>query len=161
MHRVEEAAYFASTLQAKTLVPSAGCVLDAHVGAGANVDALKLRRIRNYEAGRVGTAASETIPLGRAKGVGTVLSVFVGSVAINAGNATVTVDIKKNGTTILSAVVTLDSGNTAYVFEEGTLSGTPTLAIGDFLTAVVVATIGTGTLATGLCISVSTHEDPQ
>jgi hypothetical protein len=161
MHRVEEAAYFASTLQAKTLIPSAGCVSDAHVAVGANLDALKMRRLRNYHASKVGTAASETIPLGRVRGVGTVLAVSVGSIAINSGAATVTVDILKNGTTVLTAVVTLNNANTARVFVAGTLSGTPTLAIGDFLEAVVVATAGGGTVATGLSIDVITHEDPQ
>jgi hypothetical protein len=161
MFRVEEDAYFAGTLQCKTLVPSDESVGDAHVQTGANIDALKLRRLRNYTAAQAGNATSATIPLGRAGGDGTVLGVYVGSVSKCVGAATVTVDVKVNNTTVLTAVVTLDSGNTDRVFEAGTLSGTPAVVAGDFLEAVVVATAGGGTLATGLSIEVVTHEDPQ
>jgi hypothetical protein len=79
-------------------------------------------------------------------------------VAIAVGGATVTVDVKKNGATVLSSVITLDSGNTARIMENGTLSGT-TLAAGDFLEAVIVATAGGGTIPTGLLVQVIIDED--
>ena len=74
-------------------------------------------------------------------------------------DSTVTVDVKKNGVSVLTAVITLDSANTARIAEDGTLdSGEVTLAVDDLLEIVIVATVGTGTLATGPFVDVVVEE---
>ena len=139
-----------------------GTVNDADLAASANLDATKMRhQYCPVFAQANSAAASDT---GRVihvvKGTtGTLVAFRAGSIVAATGNATVTVDLKKNGTTMLSAVITLDSGNTAYVLEEGTLSVTAVVA-GDVLTLVIVATVGTGTLPTGLFAEVVVREDP-
>ena len=72
--------------------------------------------------------------------------------------ATVTVDLKKNGTTVLTGVITLDNGNTAYIPEAGSL-GTATYGNDDVLTLVIVAAASGGTLPTGLGVTVILRED--
>lgn len=105
------------------------------------------------------TATSETRAVAVVKGTtGTLRSFSAGSIAANIGAATVTVDLRRNGSTVLSAVITLDSGNTARVVEAGTINSTA-LAAGDLLEVVVVATAGGGTLATGLMAEVRWTED--
>jgi hypothetical protein len=88
----------------------------------------------------------------------TALRFAAGSVAIAVGAATVTVDVKKNGTSILSAPITLDNANTAYVAEEGTIS-TPGAVAGDVYTIVTTATAGGGTLPTGVFATLTLDED--
>jgi hypothetical protein len=109
-----------------------------------------------------GTIASATVPIHIVHGAaGGVIAVKAGSITACAGAATVTVDLKKNGTSVLAAVITLDSGNTARVPEDGTLVADPSDAADDFFELVVVATAGGGTLGTGLCVSVAFYEDPS
>jgi hypothetical protein len=78
-----------------------------------------------------------------------VVSVKAGSIAIAVGAATVTVDVKKNNVSILTAVITLDTGNTARVAEAGTIL-TASAVAGDTYELVIVATAGGGTLAHGV-----------
>lgn len=96
------------------------------------------------------TATAETRAIHVARGPGTIEGFRAGSIAKNVGDSTVTVDLRKNGTTVLSAVITLDSGNTNRVVEAGALSGSPTVVAGDVLEVVIAISAGTGTLATGV-----------
>ena len=89
---------------------------------------------------------------------GTVVAFEVGSVTACTGDSTITVDLHKNGASILTGVITLDSANTAYIVEAGTLSSA-TLADGDVLEVVVNATVGTGTLGNGVFASCIIRED--
>jgi len=138
-----------------------GTIQDADIAASANLDPTKMRhQYCSVFAQANSAAASDT---GRVihvvKGAtGTVVAFRAGSIVAATGNATVTVDLKKNGTTMLSAVITLDSSNVAYILEEGTLSVTAVVA-GDVLTLVIVATVGTGALPTGLFAEVVVRED--
>lgn len=89
----------------------------------------------------------------------TALQFAAGSIAKAVGDSTVTVDLKKNGTSILSGVITLDSANTNRVLETGTISSTALVA-GDWLEIVITATVGTGTLPTGVFARLLLDEDP-
>lgn len=89
----------------------------------------------------------------------TVLQFAAGSIAKAVGDSTVTIDLKKNGSSILSAVITLDSGNTNRLLETATLSSTALVA-GDWLEIVITATVGTGTLPTGVFVRLLLDEDP-
>jgi hypothetical protein len=151
--------YVTGHLQARTLKIPAGTVTDAAVGEDAAIAATKIQKPRLLTYSRDGTAASATVPLYECRGAtATVVDVRVGSVGVAVGAATVTVDIKKNGTTILSGVVTLDNGNVARVSEPGTVA-LDDLVTGDWLDVVVTATAGGGTLPTGLLVQVEIFED--
>lgn len=137
-----------------------GGVTDAKVAAGAGIKHTKLEHQHRIPFSQVGTAASNAGQvIYRCSGAtGTILELAVGSIGIAVGAATVTVDLKKNGTTVLSGVVTLDTGNTAYIAELASIS-VPGIAAGDALSLVVVATVGGGTLPTGLFVSLTVKED--
>lgn len=97
-------------------------------------------------------ATTETRTLFVARRAGTLNEVIAGSIAKAVGDATVTVDVKKNGTTVLAAVITLDSANTNRIVEAGSVSGGGTFVAGDWFEVVITATIGTGTLPTGVFV---------
>lgn len=147
------------TLYTGAFVPSSGSVTNASVAATAAIAATKLEHQFALTYGTSGTAASATVPIHIGYGLtGDIISIKAASIAIAVGAATVTVDLKKNGTTCLTGVITLDSGNTARVAEAGTLSVT-TYAAGDLFELVIVATASGGTLPTGLGVTVILRED--
>lgn len=149
------------TLAPSAMIMPASAVTSDSVRASANISADKLqhRHVLNY--GQANSAATTiTIPIFSALQIGQVMSVKAGSIAAAIGDSTVTVDCKKNGTSVLTGVITLDNANTARVMEAGTIDGAQDdLAAGDFLELVIVATVGTGTLPTGLLVTVEVYEN--
>jgi hypothetical protein len=89
---------------------------------------------------------------------GTVLAFKTGLIEPCTGDATITVDLKKNGISILTAEVELTSAHAAYEVVAAALSS-PTLVSGDVLTAVVAVAPGTGALGTGLFAALAVIED--
>lgn len=158
MNRLEGDTYVDGTLQAKTFVPSAACVRDAHLAADAELSASKMQHRHNKVLTQTGTAATETKPIHVVLGAtATIKSIKAGSIAACSGAATITIDLKKNGSSILTGVITLDNANTARVMEAGTLSSS-SLVVGDFLELVITATAGGGTLGTGLIVQLELDE---
>lgn len=146
------------TVTGGSLTPSALTVTNASVSSTAAIAATKLEHQFALSFCSSGNAASATIPLHVAYGAGTIVSIKAASVTAPAGAATVTIDLKKGGTTCLSGVITLDSGNTARTSEAGSLSVT-TYSADNFLELVIVATAGGGTLPTGLIVTVILREN--
>lgn len=91
------------------------------------------------------TAASATVPLGIATRAGFLVDTRVAAITPLTGNATYTVDIRKNGTTVLSAAIGLLTTTAARASVVGALAvaNTP-VAAGDFFEAVITNTPGTG-----------------
>ncbi len=87
------------------------------------------------------------------------MSFKAGSIVVCLTPATVTLDLKKNGVSILTAVITLDAANTPYVVEAAAIA-TATLVAGDVLTVVIDETAGGGTVATGVFCELEIDEDP-
>jgi hypothetical protein len=76
------------------------------------------------------------------------------------GNDTCTVDLLKNGTTILSSTIGLASSDTARVAKTGTISNA-SLVAGDCLEVKVIATHNAGTLPQGVFAEIILNEDAQ
>lgn len=149
------------TISGGTTSLSSGAVLNASVAANAGIDADKLEhRFQKVVAQESGTtSATEDRVVHVVHGTtGTVVAFEAGSVTACAGAATITVDLHKNGTTILSAPITLNSSSTAYIVQTATISSA-SLADGDVLEVVIVATAGGGTLGNGVFASVQLDED--
>lgn len=145
-------------LIAGTMALPNSCVSNANVSTSAAIAASKMQQQYQPTYGQSGTATSVTIPLHHVRGATASLEAFsAGSIGIAVGAATVTADIRKNGVTCLSAVITLDTGNTTYIAEAGTISVASAVA-GDIFTLVIVATAGGGTLPTGLFVSAKFRE---
>lgn len=150
----------AGSFSCETMAIPSGTLTNAGVAAGANLDADKLehrfRVLFNQVHGSAATA--ERRPVFQANGTGVINRVSAGSVVACVGGATITVDVKKNGTTVLTASIVLDNGNTAYVAEDGTLSVTA-LAANDILEVAVTVATGGGTLGQGLFVVLDIDEN--
>lgn len=135
-----------------------GTILNADIAAGAGVVATKIQHQHELTFAQPNTAATaETKVVHVVKGAtGTIVAFRAGSIVAATSTGVATVNLKKNGTTVLSAVITLDNANTAYIVEEGTIS-VPALAAGDVLTVEVA--VSSTVLPTGLFAQVVLRED--
>lgn len=114
----------------------AGSISKTDIVASADVEASKLEH--QYAATvsqKLGTdAATEAAVAHVVYGTsGSLLAFEAGAVTPAGATTTVTVDLKKNGTTVLSGVITLNNTQAAYQLVSGTISGA-TLAADDVLT---------------------------
>lgn len=161
-NRVEGDLQVTGRIYGGSMTLPAGSVSDAGVAADAAIAASKL--VHYYKpvwSQPNTTATAETRTLFRATAAGEVLAVWAGSIVAATGDSTVTIDVKKNGTTILSASIVLDNANTARVAEAGTIAGTATLASGDWVEAAITISAGTGTLPTGVAVGLTIEENPS
>lgn len=143
-----------------TLGVPAGTVTDAMVNGSAAVSASKCQQqySKGYNQAHGSAAASARFPVHVARGAtGTVVAFRAGVVVACIGAATIDVDLRKNGTTVLSAAIQIDSGDAAYAKVDGTLSSADYVA-GDVFEVVVTATAGGGTLGQGLFVDATFRE---
>ena len=142
------------------IVLPAASITNTNIAAFAAIAATKLQHQHQPCGAQPNTAAAdETRVLHVVHGTsGSVVDFEAGSIGVAVGDAITTIDLKKNGTTILSAPITLDSGNVARTVEAAVISG-GTLVAGDVLEVVIDATIGTGTLPTGVFWMAKIRED--
>lgn len=161
MSRISGNLQVIGNISGQTITIPASSVSNGQVQALAGVDASKLQHQHQPVVGQAGTAADQTTVVHVARGAtGTVVGFAAGLVGPCTGDSTVTFDLKKNGVTVLSSPVSVDSGDAAYAIVSGTVT-VPALAQDDVLTVVVDATVGTGTLGTGAFASVTIREDAQ
>jgi len=161
--RLEGDLYVNGNLSSKTATPAASSITNASIIAAAGIDATKVdhqHRLVFHQPNT--TATAETRVIYHCYGAtGSVIAIYAGSIAIAVGAATVTVDLKKNGSSILTGVITLNSSNTARVAVAGTLTGSTSLVAGDVLEVVTTATAGGGTIPTGLFVAITVNEKAQ
>lgn len=160
MSRLTGDTYVDGTLKARAMDIPAGTIIDSDVSASAGISASKLQHQYQPTWSQPNTTATaETRVLHRVFGAtGTVSGFKAATIAACIGDSTITVDLKKNGSSILSAPIVLDNANTARVAEAGTIS-TPSVVAGDELEVVITVSAGTGTLGTGLSVSLKVRED--
>lgn len=126
----------------------------------APTNTLRHQHSASFAQGSAATATAATQVVHIVRGLtGTIKEVAAGMIAANAGAATVTVDVKKNGTTVLTSPVSLTSATASGLVVLGAIT-TTTLAQGDRLEVVITAAAGGGTLGTGLFARVTVDEDP-
>jgi hypothetical protein len=108
-----------------------------------NVPAGSVEILQGSQLGAGATVA--VVPLGIASRAGKVADVRVAAVTPLTGNATYTVDIKKNGVTVLTAPMALLAATPARGSVVGVLAANPTNVVpGDFFEAAVSSVPGTG-----------------
>jgi len=136
-----------------------GSIIDADINASAAISASKCQRSVVVLVSQAGTAVTSTHLVHFCKGTtGTIKQVTVSNITACAGASVVTVDVKKNAVTILSAVQTLDSTTAAYSENIPTIS-VSSLADGNYLTVHITATAsGTDTLASGVMCQIEIDE---
>jgi hypothetical protein len=161
MVRITENWHFETVSFTAITLPSSS-IANGHIVAGAGIEAEKLEHLHSITGNQPNSAATtETRVIFNTWGAtGDVIAFEAGSIVAAIGDSVVTLDLKKNGTTILTGLLTLDNANTPYVAEAAAID-TAGLVDGDVLTVVIVATIGTGTLPTGLFYNFRVNEDAQ
>lgn len=142
----------------------AGAVANVNVAAGGpglGIAASKLEHVHRAVTTQLsGTAiVTQTTLVYNVRGTNATLTEFMAQVLTACiGAATVTFDLKKNGTSMLSAVISFGSGDAANAIKTATLT-TTALAKGDRLEVVVTATAGGGTVGQGAIAIASMDED--
>ncbi len=107
------------------------------------------------------TGASATIPLGIAQNDGVIVGTNVAAITPMGSGDSYTVDIQKNGVTVLSSAIALLSSTAAYVSVPGTLASPPVYCkAGDFFAAVITYTHATGTAPANVSFEITLAEDP-
>ena len=129
---------------------------NAQIGTTNPIEVTKLKHqyVKGWGQAHGTASTDERRVIHVARAAGTVAAVEAGVVVAAAGDSTVTVDVRKNGTTILSAPISLDNGDAAFAEVAGVVSVADYVA-GDVFEVVIDATVGTGTLPQGVYASVS------
>lgn len=155
--------YVSGNLNAKSMTLPAGTVDDNAVEGAAGIQASKLQHQYEpvYQQESATSAVSEQRVVHVVKGAtATLLSFDAGAVVLLTGADTCTVDLLKNGVSILTAAISLSSGDTAYGLDSGALSST-TAVTGDVFEVKVTATHSSGTLPKGVFARLALREDAQ
>ena len=143
-----------------TMQLDAGAVRDEHFSnqSAHRLDADKMQHVysqlETFNKLSTDTPVSCTIVHRSIRVSGTVRKFCAGLVAVGSSTS-ITVDLKKNGTTILSSPITLTNAGTNRAAVEGTISS-GTVAAGDLLEITVTVTSATG--ATGLFAQTDVEE---
>lgn len=164
MGTLNENLHVEGALSAKTMAIPAGTVDNADVASDADIDATKLEHQYEPVFSQVhGSAATaERRVIHKVHGAtGTLVSFECGVIVACIGNAEITIDLYKNGSTILTAPTVLDSGNTAFTEESAAGFSSTALVQDDVLEVVVTVDAGTGTLGQGLYCLPVIREDAQ
>ena len=127
-----------------------GAVTNVMIQAGADIDASKIEAFWSHSDGIAGAATTQTRVIAIGKAVGTLIHFRVTQVSACTGAATVTVDLKKNGTTVLDAVITLNAATAAYAVQDAVFDDDDIAEDDVFAVVVTVTATGTDTAATGI-----------
>lgn len=144
-------------------IPS-GKVTDASVTALAGIAASKLQHAHRVMYAQPGgtSATTETKAVYVVVGLtGSIQAVKLGASTAATGGAKITLDVHKNGSTILSATQDLASSTSAYTLISVTPSSTA-LAAGDVLEVLITTTPATGgNLPQGVFVAIDIFEAAQ
>jgi hypothetical protein len=149
-------------LTAQSMAYPPASIADASIAALANINYTKTQHqyVDVYSQVSTANAAVDRHVVYVARGTGSITDVSVGAVTAATSTATATIDVLKNGTSILSAPISLTSATAAFILLAGTLAVNPTpIAPGDVIEISVTAVnAGAGALAKGLFARVTGNE---
>lgn len=95
-----------------------------------------------------------------ARGAGLLREMRAGVVVANIGGATITIDVYKNGATVLSGAEVIDNSVAAFDVVTGALAASPTAyADEDVFEVVVTVAAGGGTIGQGVWVQLVFEED--
>ena len=152
----DDAYYFGGPVAfANTVGFPPGCIGDLQFNPSAPLDATKMKhRHARLLAQPFGVpAVAERRVVHRARAAGVVTSAYAGLTAPGTGNATVTVDVLRNGVSMLTSPVVLGSTVVAYNSLPAPLVASPVYAAGDVIEAVLTVAAGTGVLGQGAFVA--------
>lgn len=148
-------------LSCGTFSAPVSCIGDANVSSSNPLLCTKsYQQVRAKFSQAHGVAAiTERRVIHKAQAAGSVYAIKALLVIPNIGAATITVDLRKNGTTVMTGVITLSSTGVAYIASSGAIA-TTSYAVDDVFELVITATVSTGTLGQGLFIDTIFRELP-
>jgi hypothetical protein len=155
--------FFNGNVAAISMTIPASSIGDSQIAAGSNVSDNKLmqRRYPSYSQVHGSAATTVRIPFYRCKGAtATINKLRALVVVIPVGAATVSIQLKKNGSNILSSALVLDNANVAFTAEDAAGFTSASLVTGDVLELDITATAGGGTLPQGLYVEGDISETP-
>lgn len=162
VNTIQQDTYFANNLACKTFTPPSGCITNASVVGAAGIAASKLQhRFRKGHAqvhGSAATAERRVIHVVRGA-TATINSLRAGVVVAAVGDSTATINLYKNGSTILSGTISITSADTAYALDSPSGFTSTSLVVGDVLEIVQTISAGTGTLPQGVFSVLEIDED--
>lgn len=154
--------HVAGNLSANSMTVPSNAVGNSAIRSGDPIDASKLenQQVITKHLSAHATAASVTRQVIHAVygATATLIAFHVGCTVAPTGADTVTINLKRNGTNILSGDITLDNTNTNFIVEAGTLTTTDVVA-GDVIEVDVSAV--SGTTAKGLFARLIVREQPS
>jgi hypothetical protein len=161
--RIESDLYVTGTISGKAITLPASTVDDTAVKGAAGIQATKLQHQYQHISqpqDSTGTAAVSRKVIHVVRGAtGTLVAFETGVIAAAVGAATVTVDLKKNGSSILTATISITSALAAFATTAGTFSST-SVVVGDVLEFHITAVnAGGGTLPQGVFGRLTIRED--
>lgn len=130
----------------------AGTVRNTQIGGTIESSKLQPRRILTYGEAYDQIATAKRVPLGSVYGATATLINFRAKLtggSICTSDATVTVDLYKNGSTILSAAISIGASDTTDWKDVTGFTSTSTVA-DDYYDAVITVSAGSGALGDGL-----------
>lgn len=151
--------YVKGVFRADTFVLPNNAVRDENVTAAAPLGATKTvhQYVQVHRQAHANAVASVREVVHVAIGAGTLVQAQAGITVAAVGAATVVVDVFKNGTSVLSATITIDNGTVVNDSVIGPIATGPYLA-NDVFSVSVTATAGGGTLPKGLFVAVTFRE---
>jgi len=140
------------------------CVGNLAIPSTTQIDPTKLGQLfrPDYKTPSTLTVAAVTHNLYVARFAGTLDELLVGTSVACIGGATITTDLKKNGTTVLSSTIVLNNANTARVGVLATINPAAAAYVaGDWFELVVTVAAGGGTIGTGYYAIATFNERSQ
>jgi hypothetical protein len=134
---------------------------DAEIADDAAIDPSKVVQQYVKELKINGAVAARTEPIHVAVGAGELVGVDAGQITLNTVDATTTINVLKNGVTVLSAPLVLDSGDTIReLVAAGIDPAAADYVVDDWFDVTVAVAAGAGALGTGLIVRLIFREAP-
>ena len=155
--------YVGGNVACKSFTPPAGCIADAAVQQNAAIQATKLQHQHQKGLAQNSNVAatSQRQPIHVVYGANATLVEFeAGAVVPATGNDTVTVDLWKNGSSVLTTPITLNSSQSARQLVAASLSTTTAVA-SDVFEVNIVYTHNTGAAPQGVFCQFVLQESAQ
>jgi hypothetical protein len=150
---------YQGTLKAAKLALPADAVGDTQVDTARPISAAKLehQHCKQFAQAHGTAATSERRVVHAARAAGSLTEVRAGLSVVCAGAATVTIQVLKNGTNVLTSTLQLDNTTAIFTSVLGVFSAT-TYVAGDVFEVSTTATAGGGTLGQGVYCAVTFTE---
>lgn len=161
-NRIDGNLHVTGTLKVGSMDLPAAAVTDDNMDPANPIDVDKQihQYVHTYAQNRAAAVAAERKAVFSATGDGALVNVQAGVTQAAVGDSTITVDVYKNGVSVLTGVLTIDSGDAAFATQTAVVTpGSEGYSAGQVFEVVIAVTAGTGTLPRGVYVSLTVNEE--